>query len=366
MVRKSMSRRVLIYRLGSLGDTVVALPAFHMVAKAFPDAERRLLTNFPVNAKAAAAEVILAPSGLIHGFVAYPVATRNPFQLLGLWWKLLLWRPQVVVHLGSARGATAARRDVMFFRLCGVRRQIGAAVTEEMQQNLPQPETETLEPECERLVRNLKALGSCDLQSSEMWDLCLTEAERSKASEVLLPASDRSTIAASVGTKLQANDWGQANWLALFSELARRNPAAALVLIGSTDERDACDELATCWRAAAGIGSVAINLCGDLAPRESAACLALANLFLGHDSGPMHLAASVGTPVVAIFSARNLPRIWFPYGGKHKVIYHEVDCMGCRLETCIVEQKRCLRSITVDEVLSAVDASQALGRSKMK
>ena len=44
-------RRVLIYRMGSLGDTVVALPALHLVDRAFPLAERRMLTNFPVNAK---------------------------------------------------------------------------------------------------------------------------------------------------------------------------------------------------------------------------------------------------------------------------------------------------------------------------
>ena len=46
-------RKVLIYRLGSLGDTVVALPSLHLIARAFPDAERRVLTNFPVSGKEA-------------------------------------------------------------------------------------------------------------------------------------------------------------------------------------------------------------------------------------------------------------------------------------------------------------------------
>ena len=97
-----------------------------------------------------------------------------------------------------------------------------------------------------------------------------------------------------------------------------------------------------------------MNLCGKLTPRESAACFARSKLFLGHDSGPMHLAAAVGTPCVAIFAARNLPRVWFPYGKQHRVIYHEVDCMGCGLETCIVEGKRCLRGISVDEAYATV------------
>src|ERR1022692_4022661 len=64
-------RRVLIYRLGSLGDTVVALPCFHLIARTYPNAERRLLTNFPVHAKAPAAAAVLGDSGLVHGYMSY-------------------------------------------------------------------------------------------------------------------------------------------------------------------------------------------------------------------------------------------------------------------------------------------------------
>ena len=49
------TQRVLVYRLGSLGDMLVALPALHLLQHAFPAAERRLLTNFPVASKAPAA-----------------------------------------------------------------------------------------------------------------------------------------------------------------------------------------------------------------------------------------------------------------------------------------------------------------------
>ena len=52
---KKTTRRVLVYRLGSLGDMLVALPALHLVARAFPEAERRMLTNVPVSSKAPAA-----------------------------------------------------------------------------------------------------------------------------------------------------------------------------------------------------------------------------------------------------------------------------------------------------------------------
>jgi ADP-heptose:LPS heptosyltransferase len=70
----------------------------------------------------------------------------------------------------------------------------------------------------------------------------------------------------------------------------------------------------------------------------------------------MHLAAAVQTPCVAIFSARNKPRVWFPYGKQHRVLYHKVDCWGCNLETCIIERKKCLTFITIDQVLVQVHA----------
>jgi ADP-heptose:LPS heptosyltransferase len=159
-------------------------------------------------------------------------------------------------------------------------------------------------------------------------------------------------VAVSIGTKVQAKDWGRENWRLLLGRLARALPGWVLVLVGSEDEGDASEFAAEGWREAG--GCAVVNLCGKLTPRESAAAISFARIFIGHDSGPMHLAAAVQVPCVAIFAARNIPRVWFPFGEQHRVIYHRVDCMGCGLETCIVEGKKCILSITVDEVMSAV------------
>ena len=360
------TERVLIYRLGSLGDTVVALPALRLIARAFPQAERRMLTNFPVSVKAPAAAAVLGETGLVDGYFRYTVGTRSPRDLLALWWSLVRWRPQVLVYLGAARGVDSAARDSRFFRLCGVARQIGVPLTEAMQQNAFQPdafqpETGALEPESERLLRNLAELGTMDVDDPGSWDLGLIEAEHERAGEVLGAAGGRPLLAVSVGTKVQSKDWGRDNWRALLERLGRLYPNYALALMGSPEEAEASEFAAEGWRAGAGGVGVVVNLCGRLTPRESAACFAQARLFLGHDSGPMHLAAAVQTPCVVLFAARNIPRVWFPHGPRHRVLYHEVDCMGCGLETCIVERKKCLTSITVEEVVAEVRA--ALGDS---
>lgn len=348
----SSTKRVLIYRLGSLGDTLVALPALHLAARSFPNAERRMLTNFPVNVKAPPAAAILENSGLVHGYYRYSVGTRSPRELLSLWWQIVRWRPEVLVYIGGARGVESARRDEKFFRLCGIRRLIGVPVTEDMQRNRWQDSEQALEPEGERLVRNLAELGDGRIDDPESWDLRLTSEEQATAAEALRPAGGLPMIAVSVGTKVQSKDWGRDNWRALLAEVAAHYSGHALTLSGSPPESEASEFAAEGWREAGG-GPV-INLCGKLTPRESAAAFAHARLFIGHDSGPMHLAAAVQTPCVAIFAARNKPRVWFPYGKQHRVVYHQTDCWGCGLETCTIERKKCITSISVEEVLTAV------------
>lgn len=376
-MRRDKVRRVLLYRLGSLGDMVVALPALHLVARAYPNAERRLLTNFPVSAKAPAAAAVLENTGLVQGYFRYEAGTRSPKDLLRLWAQIVRWRPQVVVYLGSSRGVEAAKRDEAFFRLCGIRRIIGVPLTLGMQRNFYGRPTGgrdgamgdgNLEPEAARLARNIGELGSVGefddparLNDPASWSLHLTEEERRGAREAIGVEFPRDqAIAVSVGTKVQAKDWGRDNWRALLETMARERPGKVLLLVGAPEESEASEFAADGWRA--GGGGRVVNLCGRLSPRQSAAALEQASLFVGHDSGPMHLAAAVGTPCVAIFAARNIPRQWFPYGAQHRVVYHRVECWGCGLETCIEQQKKCLMSITVDEVMEKVREVVAAGR----
>jgi ADP-heptose:LPS heptosyltransferase len=371
-MRRDKVRRVLLYRLGSLGDMLVALPALHLVARAFPNAERRMLTNFPVNAKAPAAAAVLENTGLVDGYIRYEVGTRNAKDLVRLAWTVLRWRPQVLVYLGPARGVAAARRDENFFRLCGIRRIIGVPLTEGMQHNFYGRPTGgrdgamgdgNLEPEAARLARNIGELGglgefddAARLEDPASWDLHLTAGERAAADEAIGESEGvelgETAITACVGTKVQSKDWGRENWRALLAAMAVAYPGRALLLVGAPEESEASEFAAEGWRANGG-GAV-VNLCGKLKPRESAAAIARTCLFVGHDSGPMHLAAAVNTPCVAIFAARNIPRQWFPFGKQHRVVYHRVECWGCGLETCIEQQKKCLMSITVDEVMEKV------------
>jgi len=347
-------KKVLIYRLGSLGDTAVALPCFHLIERAYPNSERILLTNFPVHAKAPASAAVLGDSGLVHGYMRYTVGTRSPSELLRLAGEIRRFRPDVLVYLMPLRGTKAVTRDRWFFRLAGgVTRIVGLPAAAELVR-IEDPATGMYPPEAVRLARTVRALGDAALDKLENWSLRLTAAEKNTARLTLSELAGRPLMICGPGTKMQAKDWGQENWRALLAELTVRHPGHGLALIGAKEDADVSDYAARDW------AGWKVNLCGRLSPRETAAVFEYAQVFLGPDSGPMHLAACAGVPCVIAFSARGLPGVWYPAGTQHRVIYHKVNCFGCNLETCIVEGRKCLTSITVEEMASAVESALAV------
>lgn len=342
-------RKVLIYRLGSIGDTAVALPAFRLIARAFPNAERRVLTNFPEEAKEAPLESVLEGTGLVNAYMRYPLRIRHIAELREVRCLIRAWRPDLLVYLAEPRGRLKAVRDMLFFRLCGIREMVGVPLTAESQEHRQLDGDRSYESEASRLARCINALGDARLSEGASWDLSLTADEFRKAGDVLAKWNEhRPYVTASVGAKVETKDWGVDNWRALFGRVASLYPKLGLVMIGAAPDSDASENAAELWR-----GPV-LNTCGRLSPRESAALIKRSVLFMGHDSGPMHLAAAVGVRSTVVFSARNKPGVWFPFGANNQVIYHQTQCFGCELTKCQIHQKKCIRSIGVDEVYGAV------------
>lgn len=338
---------ILIYRLGSLGDTVVALPALRLVADAFPNARRAMLTNVSVSSKAAPIAEILAGTGLVDEYLEYPINLRSPVGLLRLRNRIAAFRPDVLVYLTAPRGPLRALRDAAFFYACGIKRLVGVPLASDRQVRIALGEGR-YEYEGARLLRCISALGPSNLAAPDAFDLALSVEEGRTARAQLAGLGKAPVLALSIGAKADVKDWGRANWRALVSRLGVVLPEFGLVFLGAAIEREDSAALAALWP------GPAVNLCGEVSVRESAAVLARAEVFIGHDSGPMHLAAAAGTRCVAIFSSQNLPGEWFPYGAKHKILYHEIECQGCRLLVCAARNKACILSITVDEVEHAV------------
>jgi ADP-heptose:LPS heptosyltransferase len=96
------------------------------------------------------------------------------------------------------------------------------------------------------------------------------------------------------------------------------------------------------------------DLGGRTSLAELAEVLASARCVVVGNTGPAHLAAAVGTPVVSLY-APTVPAVrWRPWRVPHELLYADVPCAGCRARNCPVAGHPCLGEVTVDDVLAAV------------
>jgi len=340
--------RILIYRLGSLGDTVMALPCFHLIRRAYPTAHITVLTNAPISGKAAPLEAVLQNSGLIDAVLHYPLGLRDPEKLLRLRATLHQQRFDLLISLTAPRGLMASIRDYLFFKACGISKIIGIPFAKRDLVCQQLADDSGFESEALRLLRRIHTLGHADLKDKHWHDLRLTPDEIAEAKRLLAEAGiEGKFFTASLGTKSPLKDWGAANWSRLLAELSSAHPGYSLVLLGSADEFEPSEMLLASWK------GTRANLCGKTSARISAALLREARLFVGHDSGPMHLADAVDTRCLTIYSAQAPPGQWFPLGTEHINLYPR-SFFDPQRTTDLDYQHRAISSITVNEVLLAI------------
>src|SRR5207253_5065384 len=94
------------------------------------------------------------------------------------------------------------------------------------------------------------------------------------------------------------------------------------------------------------------SLVGCLDLEELAALLASAPLLLSNNTGPVHVAAAVGTPVVDLYALTNPQHT--PWAVPHRVLFHDVPCKFCFKSVCPERHHRCLTEVTPAEVVDAV------------
>jgi len=106
--------------------------------------------------------------------------------------------------------------------------------------------------------------------------------------------------------------------------------------------------------------SLPVDLVGQLDVDELIACLQHLDILVSGDTGPAHVAAAAGTPVVGLYGATS-PRHFAPVGDQHVIVDRSTVCPArCRGGTCVADLQ-CMRSITVQDVLGALDGLLSKG-----
>ncbi|MBA2620146.1 MAG: glycosyltransferase family 9 protein [Acidobacteria bacterium] len=344
--------KVLVYLFGSLGDTIVAIPALRAVRRHFGNAELILLQNVESGNIVKASEVI--PEDLIDGYLNYN-NKADKFSKIGGFYRL--WRDlrghqfQTVVYLViSERPARSVARDKLFFRLCGIPHLLGfhAFSREELYPVDALKRPAMTDNEAVRKLKRLEMDGIKLLPEEDLRTPLLTfsTAEIENIKNWLAPRRkkfDSRLIAVAPGCKTRSNIWSLENFRQIGQRLIAADPNCEIIVIGGKAEREDGEKLVSAW----GGG---INAAGEFSVRESGALLSLCDFYIGLDTGTTHLAAVVGTTCFGIYGERNNPGNWFPLGTGHLVVFHPVVCAGCRAYTCPRPTHPCMTEISVEAV----------------
>ncbi|MHB8383682.1 MAG: lipopolysaccharide heptosyltransferase II [Candidatus Binataceae bacterium] len=150
-----------------------------------------------------------------------------------------------------------------------------------------------------------------------------------------------------------AKEWPANHYARLIDILAERYGAESVIL-GAPDERARCAEIVAASRSGAIVAAGETNL-GELV-----AMLALADGFIGNDSGAMHVAAALGRPTVGIFGSTNPVRTG-PMGVAARALWRHLECSPCLARTCRFGHYNCLVEITPEEAADALAGLGAVG-----
>jgi heptosyltransferase-2 len=142
-----------------------------------------------------------------------------------------------------------------------------------------------------------------------------------------------------------AKIWPKEKFRQLVQALSTK-PNVKILLFGDNFSKPTVDEITQ------GQNAQVINLAAKTTLQEAIAIIKLCKVMVSNDSGPMHIAAAVNTPVVAIFGPTN-DLLSGPYTHFCHIIHKHVKCSPCHLGTCPIDH-RCMLQIQVEEVLDKV------------
>lgn len=150
---------------------------------------------------------------------------------------------------------------------------------------------------------------------------------------------------------MAGKSWAMENYAALAHRMVAENYRP--VIVGAPADQVILSEYIHLFPAET------LNLVGACKLRHTMSVLRRADLYVGNDSGVMHLAAAVGLPLVAIFGPTS-PQRFGPWGDKCRVVYSKFHCSPCRqkffteCKASVRGKPECLESITVEEVYTSL------------
>jgi len=339
-------RRILLVKPSSLGDVVHSFPVAVALKEAFPEAELHWVVSRPY------AELVKAHPAVdrVHVF------ERRRWSGRGFWTRRREWKALV-------RGLRAARFDVaidlqglarsaVLSRLSGAPVRIGLAGAREFSRLFYT--TVARRPEgtshaVERYLRVLPALGVA-LPERPRFGLAAPEEARRRVGELLSEELvGENILCVAPGARWSSKRWSPERFAEAAGALAEKHDLRVIVVGTEEDGPLAAPILER-------LGDRALDWTGRTSLTELVALFERAKLLLTNDSGPMHLAAALETPLVAVFGPTS-PRLTGPHASRASVVAALTPCAPCYRRQC--DRLTCLLEVRVEEVVRRAEVSLA-------
>jgi heptosyltransferase-2 len=359
--------RIIIRGLNWLGDAVMALPALHQLRAAYPGAHICMLTHKKL-ADLWSPPLIDSKIEFDKSDSVFSIASRVRAQkfTMGVVLPLSMQSALELLLAGVPKRYGIAHKGRSFLLTHPVKKLPGIAEIEkrsnaEIRRLSAMGERGDEQPipvESHHVYRYLRLVASLGAAGRpEAPSLSLSEDEIEQVRERF--DSEHAAACGPVFGMCPGAEFGAAKrWPTdRFIEAGRRlqeQTGCRWTLFGGPGDIQACDQIAAALDDHAG-GARTTNLAGKTTVRELACMLKTCSLLLGNDSGPMHLAAAVGTAVAVPFSSTSaaLTGPGLPGDNRHFLLTSTAPCSPCFVRRCPIDM-RCLNSLEVDRMVAGV------------
>lgn len=338
-LKKAISsiHHILVIRTDRMGDLILSTPALHALRQGFPQAKIWLLVDEKneklVRNNPDLDEVLTYKrnQGLKKDIKFIRQLRKTRFDLVVVMYSSFRWHLVAFLTAASyrygyqAKGAgfllTSALKDTRFIQ--------------------PRHEVET----------TLDLIRAMNIPvADKRLRIYITEEAKKTVDQFLgkyISDKTKPLVAIHPGSYAPRVRWNTENFARAADMLVRKHKAHILI-VGSKEEFELGQKLSNLME------SDPINVCGQTDLQELAALLNRCHLFIGNSSGPMHLAAAVGIPTVAIFG-NTYPldsyQRWRPWNEKSVVLHKDVGCVNCLPWAC--QDMICMKAVTPEDVLQA-------------
>lgn len=322
-----MKKKIVIFRNGSYGDSLVAIPCLKLIKMNNPQSDIHYLTIQNTNTKFFKPQKLFSMFGLNFKFKIINKKKLYIISLISYFIKnkfdymyYLKEEPTCFIFKNTNKFFTNINIffENIFFKILFINKILGLEIKNFTTKTYHEKES----------LRLIKRFYLKPADENQLINLISPQNKVKKGKQIIL----------CFGGKFKVKDWGLTNWEILIKLIIKYKKKQKFLIIGnSKDEINKAKYLIKIFP----------NNCKSFInqPFEKLIkTVSKSKIYIGHDTANMHLSALLGLKTISIFSSRETKGKWFPIGLNHINYYKNISCSNCKLTDFCIYNKKCINS----------------------